>query len=71
MNPAFTGRLEAAGLVISGWSPDGALVEYVEDPDHPFYVATQSHPEFTSRPGAPNPLFAGLIAAAQAHRTRP
>lgn len=66
VNPAYHKQLEKAGLVISGTSPDGSLVEFIElkKKDHPFFVATQSHPEFRSRPNRPHPLFAGLIAAA-------
>jgi CTP synthase len=66
VNNAYRERLEHAGLVFSGISPDGRLVEYVELPleAHPFYVGTQSHPEFRSRPTRPHPLFAGLITAA-------
>ena len=62
--------LEAAGVVISGTSPDGTLVEFVELPRevHPYYVATQAHPEFKSRPTQAHPLFAGLIGAALAVR---
>ena len=52
------------GLVLSGVSPDGRIVEMVELSDHPFYIATQAHPEFKSRPNRPHPLFRGLIAAA-------
>ena len=63
---AYRPRLEEAGLVFSGTSPDGRLVEFVELPAevHPFYVATQAHPEFRSRPTRAHPLFAGLIGAA-------
>ena len=63
---AYRPRLEEAGLVISGTSPDGRLVEFVELPAevHPYYVATQAHPEFRSRPTRPHPLFSGLIGAA-------
>ena len=70
VNNAYRDRIEAAGLRISGTSPDGALVEFVElDADvHPFYVATQAHPEFQSRPTRAHPLFAGLIAAAVERR---
>ena len=66
VNNAYRDDLTAAGVVFSGLSPDGRLVEYVELPrdQHPFYVATQAHPEFRSRPTRPHPLFAGLIAAA-------
>jgi CTP synthase len=68
VNNAYRDTLEAAGLVFSGTSPDGRLVEYVELPRdvHPFFVATQAHPEFRSRPARAHPLFAGLVAAALA-----
>ncbi|OUZ06410.1 CTP synthetase [Aeromicrobium sp. PE09-221] len=63
---AYRGQLEDAGLVFSGTSPDGKLVEFVElsREEHPFYVATQAHPELRSRPTRPHPLFAGLVGAA-------
>ncbi len=63
---AYRDRLTAAGLVISGTSPDGTLVEFVELPAdvHPFYVGTQAHPELKSRPTRPHPLFAAFVAAA-------
>jgi CTP synthase len=66
VNNKFRGDLEAAGMVFSGLSPDRQLVEYVELPRdaHPYYVATQAHPELRSRPTRPHPLFGGLIAAA-------
>ncbi|MDA8549638.1 CTP synthase [Aquiluna sp.] len=66
VNNAFREQIAGAGLVFSGTSPDGSLVEYVELPKevHPFYVATQAHPEFKSRPTRANPLFDGLIKAA-------
>ena len=66
VNNAYRPRLEEAGLRISGTSPDSSLVEFVELPKdvHPYYVATQAHPEFKSRPTRSHPLFAGLIAAA-------
>ncbi|MGA1457969.1 MAG: CTP synthase [Aquiluna sp.] len=66
VNNAFREQIAEAGLVFSGTSPDGNLVEYVELPKevHPFYVATQAHPEFKSRPTRANPLFDGLIKAA-------
>ena len=57
-------ELEAAGLHVSGLSPDGKLVEIVELPGHPYFIACQFHPEFKSRPTAPHPLFTGLVAAA-------
>jgi CTP synthase len=70
VNNAYRADLEKAGLVFSGLSPDGRLVEYVELPReaHPFFVATQAHPEFRSRPTRAHPLFAGLVAAALANR---
>ena len=70
VNNAYRGELESAGLVFSGTSPDGRLVEFVELPAdvHPFYVGTQAHPEFRSRPTRAHPLFAGLVQAALARR---
>ncbi|WP_375541455.1 CTP synthase [Quadrisphaera sp. INWT6] len=70
VNNSYRGRLEEAGLVFSGTSPDRGLVEYVELPRevHPFYVGTQAHPEFRSRPDRAHPLFQGLIAAALARQ---
>ncbi|WP_288782408.1 CTP synthase [uncultured Kocuria sp.] len=66
VNNAYREDLEKAGLVISGTSPDGRLVEFVELPasEHPYYVATQAHPELLSRPTRSHPLFSGLVAAA-------
>jgi CTP synthase len=66
VNNAYREALEDAGLVFSGLSPDGHLVEFAELPGHPFFVGTQAHPEFLSRPTRPHPLFSGLIAAALA-----
>ena len=57
-------RIEAGGLVCSGTSPDERLVEIIEIPDHPFFVASQYHPEFKSRPERPAPLFREFVAAA-------
>jgi CTP synthase len=57
-------RLEQAGLVFSGTSPDDRLVEVIELPDHPFFVASQYHPEFKSRPERPAPLFREFIGSA-------
>ena len=70
VNNSYRDKLEDAGLVISGVSPDRSLVEFVELPRdvHPYYVATQAHPEFKSRPTKAHPLFAGLIGAALAQR---
>ena len=66
VNDAYRGRLEDGGLVVSGTHPEWGLVEFVELPRevHPYYVATQAHPEFKSRPTRAHPLFAGLIGAA-------
>ena len=66
VNNAYRGVLEEAGMVFSGLSPDRNLVEFAELSDHPFFVGTQAHPEFLSRPTRPHPLFSGLIAAALA-----
>jgi len=65
VNQKFIKEIEAGGLTISGTSPDGKLVEYVEGTDHPYFVATQAHPEFRSRPMRPHPLFVGLIRASK------
>ena len=62
--------LEAAGLRVSGVSPDGSLAEVVELPGHPYFIACQFHPEFKSRPTAPHPLFLGLVTAALARAPR-
>ena len=56
--------MEEAGLICSGTSPDGRLVEFVELADHPWWVGTQAHPEFKSRPDRPGPLFRDFIGAA-------
>ena len=64
VNNSYRKDLESAGMRLSGMSPDDNLVEYIELVDHPFFVATQAHPEFRSRPDNPHPLFAGLIEAA-------
>ena len=64
-NNNYKERMEEAGLICSGTSPDGRLVEIVELKDHPFFVAGQFHPEFKSRPNRPSPLFKGLIEAAK------
>ncbi len=71
VNNAYREQLTEAGLVFSGTSPDGGLVEFVELPaeKHPYYVATQAHPELKSRPTNPHPLFAGLIGAGLSRRS--
>ena len=68
VNNDYRRRLEAAGLVVSGSSPDGSLVEVIELADHPWFVGIQSHPEFQSKPTAAHPLFRDFIGAALAHR---
>ncbi|ASN38798.1 MAG: CTP synthase [Paeniglutamicibacter terrestris] len=70
VNNAYRAQLAEAGLVFSGTSPDGELVEFVELPKdvHPYYVSTQAHPELSSRPTRPHPLFAGLVKAALDHQ---
>ena len=70
VNNSYRDRLEKAGLVFSGTSPDDSLVEFVELPAevHPYYVSTQAHPELRSRPTRPHPLFAGLVGAAIARQ---
>jgi CTP synthase len=70
VNNRYRKDLESSGMRLSGLSPDDNLVEYIELVDHPYFVATQAHPEFRSRPDRPHPLFAGLIRAA-ARRSEP
>jgi CTP synthase len=66
VNNQLRRRMEDEGLVASGTSPDERLVEIVELPDHPFFVASQFHPEFNSRPTRPEPLFRDFVGAAAA-----
>ena len=66
-NNAYREQFEAQDFVFSGTSPDGALVELIELKDHPYYMATQAHPEFKSKPVQAHPLFAGFIKAAHEH----
>jgi CTP synthase len=68
VNNRFRAALEGAGMLLSGTSPDGRLVEIVELRDHPWFVASQFHPEFKSRPERPHPLFHGFVATALALR---
>ena len=68
VNNRYRQTLEAAGMILSGQSPDGRLVEIVELRDHPWFVASQFHPEFKSRPERPHPLFDGFVAASLAVR---
>ncbi|MCL1595123.1 MAG: CTP synthase [Actinomycetia bacterium] len=67
VNNKYRTPLEDAGMSLSGASPDGRLVEFVELPDHPYFIATQAHPELISRPDRPHPLFDGFIAAAKVY----
>ncbi len=67
-NYNYRSRFEEAGFVCSGTSPDKRLVEFIEIKDHPYWVGTQAHPEFKSRPDRPHPLFRELIAASLTHR---
>jgi CTP synthase len=67
----YRDALEKAGMLLSGQSPDGRLVEIVELRDHPWFVASQFHPEFRSRPDRPHPLFAGFVKAALEHAAAP
>jgi len=67
-NNAYRERFEKAEFVFSGFTPDGKLVEIIELAKHPFFIASQFHPEFQSKPHQPHPLFRGFIAAAHAHR---
>jgi CTP synthase len=68
VNNEYRDALAEAGMVFSGTSPDGGLVEIIELPDHPYFVATQFHPELKSRPNRPHPLFAAFVGAAIARR---
>jgi CTP synthase len=63
-NNEYREAIEAAGLKITGTSPDGRLVEMIEMPEHPWFLAVQFHPEFTSRPNRPQPLFREFVKAA-------
>lgn len=71
VNNDYRKILTDSGLTLSGFSPDGRIVEMIELPDHPFFLATQAHPELKSRPNHPHPLFAGFVKAALlAHQKR-
>jgi CTP synthase len=69
-NNAYRQQFEASGMRFAGTSPDGKLVEIVELPEHPWFVAVQFHPEFKSKPLQAHPLFAGFIGAAIERRKR-
>ncbi len=70
VNNNYREHLERAGMVLSGLSPDGRLVEMIELPWHPYFVACQFHPEFKSRPGAPHPLFARFVRGMLDHQDK-
>lgn len=63
VNQKFINQIEKGGLKVSGFSPDGKLVEFIEAPNNDYFIATQAHPEFRSRPFRPHPLFVGIIKA--------
>jgi CTP synthase len=67
VNNNYVERLQAAGLKVGGWSADKSLVEVVEVADHPWFIACQFHPEFTSTPRDGHPLFTGFVNAAIEH----
>ena len=67
MDISYEGQLAEKGMIISGKSPDKLLPEIVEIPTHPFFIGVQFHPEFTSRPNNPNPIFRAFIEAALKH----
>ncbi|PID33060.1 hypothetical protein CR969_02755 [Candidatus Saccharibacteria bacterium] len=68
VNQKFIDQIKKGGIIVSGSSPDGKLVEFVESSDNDFFVATQAHPEFKSRPFRSHPLFAGLIKAMRSNK---
>jgi CTP synthase len=68
INNDYRERMAKHGMVFSGVSPDYRLVEIIELPSHPYFIGTQFHPEFRSRPNRAHPLFVGLVAAAIEHR---
>jgi CTP synthase len=70
VNNQYREALEKSGMVLSGQSPDGRLVEIVELKDHPWFVASQFHPEFRSRPDRPHPLFTAFVKASVAEAAR-
>jgi CTP synthase len=70
-NNAYRNLFLETGYEVSGSSPDGRLVEIIEFKDHPFFIATQFHPEFRSRPNHPHPLFLGFVKAIVEKKTNP
>jgi len=71
VNNKYRTALEDAGMAMSGTSPDGRLVEFIEIPEHPYFIGTQAHPELISRPDRPHPLFDGFVAAAKTFASIP
>jgi len=69
VNNKYVEDFKKAGVLFSGMSPDGQLVEIMELPGHPFFIAVQFHPELKSRPGRPHPLFREFVGSAFAHST--
>ena len=70
VNNDYRDALTQNGMLLSGLSPDGRIVEMVEIPEHPWFIGTQAHPEFKSRPNKPHPLFKGFLAASLAHQNK-
>lgn len=70
VNNDYRNVLSEKGMLLSGLSPDGRIVEMIEIPAHPFFLATQAHPELKSRPNRPHPLFKGLVEAAIAYKNK-
>ncbi|NTW05009.1 MAG: CTP synthase, partial [Peptococcaceae bacterium] len=70
LNNEHRSQIEEMGMVISGTLPDGSLAEIIELPDHPWFLATQFHPEFKSRPNRAHPLFKDFIGAAVKHKNK-
>lgn len=70
VNNEYREELEKKGMVLSGISPDGRIVEMIELKEHPFFIATQAHPELKSRLNRPHPLFVGFVAAALEHQRK-
>jgi CTP synthase len=71
VNNDFRAALTEKGMRLCGTSPDGRIVEMIELPDHPWFIATQAHPELKSRPNRPHPLFKGFVEAAISYRSEP
>ena len=70
VNNDYRDDLTSHGMLLSGLSPDGRIVEMIEIPDHPWFIATQAHPELKSRPNRPHPLFKGFIEASLEYRDK-